>query len=373
MLLAQRFLFRIIRRRDKYKPEISSAILSAPVQTFLERLPKAEIHLHFEGTIRAETILALGKKYRIETIRDLRSAAACLEFKDATQFFRKFLYVSSLFREPDDFYLAALDLGEQLTKENILYVEITIAPHKFMRAGVPYPDLIDAIDRGLNDAKGGNLRVHRLIVDIVRDLGPEIGMEMVRAVEEHPHPCVVGIGLGGGENYPPEDSAEVFEYAHSIGLQKTAHAGEGRGPESIWGAIRALGVMRIDHGVRAREDPVLIDYLAQHQIVLNQCPASNVALGVVPSMKEHPIRWYHERDIPVTVGTDDPAFFKVSLTRELANLVAYQDFSVEEIPGLIENAIRASFLDEADKQKWLTRLWDETCELLQPLRSDGAA
>jgi adenosine deaminase len=308
-------------------------------------------------------VYQLGRKHGVEKIRTRSDAEWCLYFSTPSQFFECFLYVSNLMRTPEDIYQAARDLGARLNAENIRYIEITLAPQKFVRAGIAYPDLIDAADRGLLDSRDEQGREHRFIIDVVRDLGPEIGMETVRLVERHPHPRVVAIGLGGGEQHPAAASEGVFRYAEAIGLQKTAHAGEGRGPESIWEAIRTLGVKRIDHGVRAREDRKLVDYLAEHRIALNLCPSSNVMLGVVSSLEDHPIHAYHRQGIPVNVSTDDPAFFRTTLTEELAKMTAYQAFAVDDIPVLIENALRASFLPDTDKTQWIARFREETQRL----------
>jgi len=347
------------KRSHSVTPPVSLAIPEAAI-TFLRRIPKAEIHLHFEGTLSAETILRLGKKYQVGDIRTRSDAEWCLYFSHAQQFFERFLFVSSLLREPEDFYIAALDLGNRLAEENIRYAEITLAPHKFLRQGMDYSQMLDAMDRGLKNARDGRRREYRIIIDVVRDLGPEAGLEMMREVERFPHPQVVGIGLGGSEAFPPEQSMEVYEFAETLGLRKTAHAGEGRGPASIWGALRFLKVERIDHGVRAREDSELVAYLVEHRIPLNLCPTSNVMLGLFPSLEEHPFRFYYDRGIPVTIGTDDPAFFKTTLTEELIKLVAYQGLRIEQIPDLMSNALRASFLPDPLKQKLLADFASET-------------
>lgn len=365
-------LFSLFWGRERLSRTPPAPDLPAGVRRFLERLPKAEIHLHFEGAVSAPVILELGRKYGVKSLRTLSDAEWCLYFSHARMFFENFLYVSSLFREADDFHRAAADLGKRLLNENIRYVELTFAPYKFMQSGIPYPEMMDAIDAGLRETSNGMVE-HRYIIDIVRNLGPEIGMEMIREVERHPHGRVAGIGLGGSEDFPAEDSAAIYDYAGAIGLRKTAHAGEGRGPDSIWGAIRSLKVERIDHGTRSREDPALVDYLAEHKLPLNLCPTSNVMLGVVPSLEEHPFRFYHERGIPVNAGTDDPTFFKVSLTEELGKLIHYQGFRPEEIPLFIENAIQAAFLEPAAKQALLTRFWDETRPLLRELTPSGGA
>ncbi len=369
MRMARRLISLLSRQRLHFPPQPSQPELPETVQFFLRSIPKAEIHIHFEGAIYAETILALARKYRSPEIRTLSDAQWRLFFSNATMFFQNFLSLASLFREPEDFYIAALDLGRRMAEENIQYAELTLAPHKFMRAGIPYSAIMEAINRGLRDAPGAERREHRFIIDVVRDLGPEIGLEMMREVERHSFSEVVGIGLGGGENYPPEDFAEVFRFAQFIGLRKTAHAGEGRGAPSIWGAIQALGVERIDHGVRAREDESLVAYLVENKIPLNQCPTSNVMLGVIPSLEEHPFRDYWERGVSLTLGSDDPAFFKTTLTGELSKLIAYQRFTPYEIPSLIENAIQASFLDDAVKPAWITRFREETRPHLEALQS----
>lgn len=355
----------------RFPPQPPLPALPERVEQFLRAIPKAEIHIHFEGAIYADTLLALARKYESPDIRTRSDAEWRLFFTNAQTFFQNFLSLASLFREPEDFHTAALDLGRRLAEENIQYVELTFAPHKFMRAGLAYPAMIEAMNRGLYDAPGAEKRKHRFIIDIVRDLGSAIGMEVLREVERHPFAEVAGIGLGGSENFPPEDSAEVFRFAESIGLRKTAHAGEGRGAQSVWGALHSLRVERIDHGVRANEDPDLVRYLAENRIPLNQCPTSNVMLGVISSLEEHPFRFYYERGIPMTVGSDDPAFFKSTLTGELGKLIACQKFKPDEIAPLMENAIQASFLPDDEKPKWIARFREETAPLLRELRTSS--
>jgi len=375
MSITQRLL-QLIAGRKKIIPSPTVELqVAAPVADFIDKLPKAEIHLHFEGAINAETILALAQKHHDPQIKNYNDAQWLLYFSNPHEFFKNFLYLSSLFREAEDFYDVALALGKQLYDQNILYAELTIAPHKFMRSGIPYPELMEAMARGLSDSPGADQREHRFIIDIVRDLGSQIGMEMIREVERYHRPDVVGVGLGGSENFRPEDSSEVFRYAESIGLRKTAHAGEGLGAGSIWGTIKSLGVERIDHGVRAGEDAELVKYLIEHRIPLNQCLTSNVMLGVVRELDQHPFRSYWDQGVVLTIGTDDPAFFKTTLSEELKKLAIHQDFKPEEMPTLMENAINVSFMDQADKSKWITRFRAESEPLLEAmheaLRSSG--
>lgn len=336
---------------------------------FLRRIPKAEIHVHLEGSIDANTIWELAQKYDDPTIRSKSDAQWALYFKNPHDFFMQFLRVSSLIREAGDFALLARQVARRFAEENIQYAEITLAPHKFVRNGIPYPDIIAAIDQGLRDEMKEKPFEYSLIIDIVRDLGPEAGMETMRWVKSHSHPNIAAIGLGGGENYLPEASKEVYQFAETLGLQKTAHAGEGKGPESIWGAINHLGVKRIDHGLRAIEDPKLVDYLKENQIHLNMCPSSNVMLGVSASHTQHPLRYYHEQGIPVNISTDDPSFFNTTLTQEFEKVVEFHQFPQDEIPTLITNAIDASFLPSEKKQSMKQSMLNEISSLHSELRT----
>ncbi|MBZ0255722.1 adenosine deaminase, partial [bacterium] len=158
-------------------------------------------------------------------------------------------------------------------------------------------------------------------------------------------------GLGGGENYPPEQSKDVFEYASGLGLRKSAHAGEGLGADSIWRTLKSLKPERLDHGVRAHEDARLVDYIAENQIPLNLCLTSNVMLGVVNSIENHPFKQYDQRGIPVNLSTDDPPFFRTTLNDEFAQLIQHHGYKTTDMLRLTQNAINASFLNDDAKQQ----------------------
>lgn len=371
-MLKNRLFSSFLNKRWRKKPTLGISIPSLPdsANKFIQKIPKAEIHLHFEGTIQAHTILNLCQKYDIKEITSLSDAQWCLFFDNPNMFFQQFLFVSNLLREEEDFYIAAEDLGKQLKADNTHYAEITIAPHKFVRWGMDFSALMHAIDAGLKKHWEGT---YRYVIDIVRDLGPDLGMEMIQMVENQPHDLIVGIGLGGGENYPAEDSKPVFDYAASLGLRKTAHAGEGLGAASVWSAIRHLDVERLDHGVRSQEDETLVDYLRQHQIPLNMCPTSNVMLGVVTSIQSHPIGYYHSYGIPVNVSTDDPAFFRTTLCKEFKALVAHNVVPIQDIPLLIKNALHASFLPSHEKDTLLNQFDVETQALEQAFQPYGGS
>jgi adenosine deaminase len=197
-----------------------------------------------------------------------------------------------------------------------------------------------------------------LITDLIRDHGPERGYDTLDAIREiRDEFGIVGVGIGGSEHLcPPEPFAPVYERARALGFRTTAHAGEACGPESIWGAIRALRVDRIGHGTRAIEDPILVDHLAQHRIPLELCVISNLRTGVIPSIAAHPIRAYFDRGIPLSVNTDDPKLFNNSLAEEYFALHAELGFTISEIHSLIEQSVRSSWLSDDHQTELLGRI-----------------
>ncbi|MFH1744167.1 MAG: adenosine deaminase [bacterium] len=325
-----------------------------PAQLF-NQIPKIDLHLHLEGAISPECLLELAKRNgRQDEVPSLKAAQSLMRFSTPQEFFRRFLYVSNFVASVEDLRRVGDDVLDRLACDGVVYSEITIAPRKFLRKGIPYPSLIAELEEAAHQSQCRGGPEVRFIMDIVRDLGPDRGLELVELMERYPSPLVVGVGLGGTEGYPPELSARPFARAREIGLHLTVHAGEGAGPPSIWGAIQRLHAERIDHGTRAREDPGLVDYLAEHRIPLNICPTSNVLLGVVPRLENHPVLDYHRAGILVTIGTDDPSFFGTSLTGEIQSIVRAFHIDGQTIVDLERNAVQASFLSPEEKD----RLWE---------------
>ena len=185
-------------------------------------------------------------------------------------------------------------------------------------------------------------------MDVVRDTGPAKAMRTLEAVTEVAGEAgVIGIGIGGSEqSFPPEPFAPVYARARALGLHTTAHAGEAAGAESVWGAIRALGVERIDHGTRAVDDPSLVAWLAENRMPLTSCPGSNVATGSVASLADHPIRRFLDAGLLISVNTDDPAMFGLSLAGEYAALQTTLGFHDDEIRRLILDAVDSAWLPQ---------------------------
>ncbi len=321
------------------------------------QMPKVDLHLHLEGAISAECLCEIAKRNGLEReVPSVAGAGSLMRFSTPKEFFRQFLFVSGFIRTAADLGAVTDDLLRRLTEENVLYAEITLAPRKFIRAGIPYPALLSELERAADQSRQCGGTEVRYIMDMVRNLGPDRGMELLDLMEQHPSGWVVGVGLGGGEGYPPELSVVPFRRAGKMGLHRTVHAGEGAGPPSIWGALERLNAERIDHGTRAGEDPKLVEYLAEHRIPLNMCLTSNLALGVVSSLAEHPAWKYCQAGIPVTLGTDDPSFFGTTLSQECFLLAQVFDLSMEDLQRIQRNAVGAAFLDKEEKAELRDRL-----------------
>jgi len=324
-------------------------------QDWFDRIPKVELHLHLEGAIPLEAMWALVQKYGGDpAVPDPAALERRFAYRDFAHFIETWEWKNTFVREYEDFTFFAEAVARDLAQQNIRYVEAFFSPPDFVRQGLKTQDLATAIRRGLDRVPQIEVA---LVADVVRDFGPERAMRTLSEVAEVRDLGLIGIGMGGSElDFPPEPFAGVYEQARRLGLHTTAHAGEAAGAESIWGAIRALRPERLGHGTRAEEDERLLDYLAATQIPLEMCPLSNVRTGVVRSIEEHPVRRYLQRGLAVTVNTDDPKMFGNSLAEEYRLLESRLGLTREEVRGLIEQAVAASWLPPERKVTLLEQL-----------------
>jgi adenosine deaminase len=340
--------------------------------TWFEKLPKVELHLHLEGAIPHPVLWQLLQKYGGDpTITSLRDLQAKFTYRDFPHFLETWIWKNGLLREYDDFELVAAAVAEELCAQNIRYAEVFFSPADFAGSGLEPQPLTEAIRRGLQRVPGTEVT---LVADLVRDYGPSQGERVLACLNEVKHQGVVGIGIGGSEHkVPPEVFADVYRRARDLGFRTSAHAGEAAGPESVWAAIRELKVDRIGHGTRAVEDPLLVDYLADHQIPIELCVLSNVRTAVIPNVAAHPARRYFERGIPLSINTDDPKMFGNSLAEEYLALHEHLGFSCLDIQHLIEQGIATSWLPVDRKRKLLAEFRDEFDNLVRirpPTESD---
>jgi adenosine deaminase len=328
----------------------------SPRLAWLASLPKVELHLHLEGAIPHTALWQLICKYGGDaTVPDLAALPGRFVYRDFPDFIDRWIWKQGFLREAADYELIGAAVARDLVRQRIVYAEAFYSPVDVGQGGPSVQDESLALRRGLASVAGTEVA---LIADVVRDQGPEAAARTLEAVAEVAAEAgVIGIGIGGSEQrFPPEPFADVYERARGLGLRTSAHAGEVAGPESVWGAIRALGVDRVDHGLRAVEDPALVTYLAERRLPVTSCPGSNVATGAVSSLAAHPIRRLLDAGVLVSIGTDDPAMFGLSMAGELASLQSTLGFTDDETRQLLLNAVDSCWLPDPERADLRARL-----------------
>lgn len=311
-------------------------------------LPKAELHLHLEGSIRSEIASALAAQHGVKlTEEEVRRRYAYTNFAG---FLDAFKWVTSFVREPGDFALIAADLAEQLIEQKVVYAEVTLSVGvMFLRQQQPEANFA-AIVAATEPFEKRGLRLN-WIFDAVRQFGAEAAMRVVQAARRCASRRIVAFGIGGDElSLPAAEFRGVYERAEEYGFHRLMHAGEIGGPDKIHEAIEILGVERIGHGIAAIRDVALMEMLAERKIPLEICPASNLRTGALSvqigkeaaTMEEHPLAEMVRRGVAVTLATDDPAMFHTSLGEEYRNAWG-MGLTEEEILNVVENGFRFAF------------------------------
>jgi adenosine deaminase/aminodeoxyfutalosine deaminase len=331
------------------------------IQAFIRRLPKAELHLHLEGTITPATLVELSQRHDGAPIA-LDDAEALYRFTDFTGFINAFRAVTHQLIHADDYELAAWRMMQRLAEQGVVHAEV------FISVGVIYmwrnhdPECFEPIFAGLECARVRAERELGLsvywIFDAVRHFTvPEAERVFDKAIAMHAeYPSIIGIGLGGDERQRgSEPFRAMYARAKEGGLRLTNHAGETTGPEAIWEAL-TIGSERLGHVLSAQYDPKLIEELKARRIGLELNPTSNVRTGVCSSFAAHPLRRYFDEGLLVTLNSDDPAFFGSDIANEYLLAHTEQGFSRDELRELAANSMRASFLPAATRDSWLSKI-----------------
>ena len=319
---------------------------------FIRAMPKVELHVHLEGSIRPETLLQLARRNDVTLPCDsLDGLREWYRFTDFPHFVDIYVAITKCLRTTADIELIAREFLQGQAEQNIVHSEVTYTAYTvFEHCGIPFEDQIAAINRARAWAERELGVTMALVLDIAREETPAEGMITARWAVEAFGRGVDAFGLGGYEvGHPPEKHVEAFAYTRAHGLPSVPHAGETEGPASIWGALRALEARRIGHGVRCLEDPALVAYLREAQIPLEVCPTSNVCLGVAPSLAEHPLPKLLAEGLYVTINSDDPPLFSTTLTEEYLRCAGAFGFDAATLRQFSLNAVRASLLSAARK------------------------
>ena len=330
----------------------------ADVSHFIRRLPKAELHLHLEGTITPETLVELSARHDASPLT-LEAARALYHYTDFTGFMMAFKAVTERLQSPEDYELITYRMLEKLAAQGVVHAEV------YVSVGVVYywrKTEFEPLFAGMERARQWAERDFGItlywIFDAVRHFGPEEAARVFRKAAELrlAHPSIIGIGIGGDERRTgSEPFRELYAEARDAGLRLTAHAGETVDAEGIWGAIN-IGAERIGHALSAIEDPELMAILAVRQIPLEICMTSNVRTGCCLALHEHPVRNYFDAGLMITLNSDDPAMFGSDLEGEYRLAHREFEFTPEHLRELAGNSIEASFLPAERKIELLRRI-----------------
>jgi adenosine deaminase len=325
----------------------------AKIYKFIEQMPKVELHVHLEGSIKPEALLIIAQRNNIklpaETPAELTNF---FKFKNFRHFVEVYTLITSCLKTVDDYELISYQFGCECARQNIRYAEVTFSLATNCRlTGLRWQEILE----GLNAGRARAIKEFSIdwgwVFDILRD-EQNSQTWITDAAISAKNDGVVAVGLSGNEDTTKAETfAKNIERTHKNGLGFVPHAGETCGPESIWPVINLLNADRIGHGVRCIEDPNLMDFLKQKQIPLEICPTSNICIGVFQNFKTHSLRSLWDAGIYITINSDDPALFNTDLNNEYKILVNYFDFSLSDIEKVSLNALHASFLPASKKQQ----------------------
>lgn len=324
---------------------------------FLKSVPKAEIHIHIEAVISMDSVKKLYKK-RFEKEMTEEEQNSLFSYEDLNGFIQAFLKVQDLFTCFEDFNLVFDDLAEYLVENGITYCEAFFAPSAFIKKGFKYEEMVAIFDKCIEKIQSEHGISVKLLMDVSRTFGCENAMNNYKMMKSVPSKNIIGIGLGGAEQKGPAKEFEpVFTLALKEGFKAVAHAGEDVGPESVWDSINFLHAQRIGHGITSIQDSELVKKLSETQLPLEICITSNTfTKKIVQKAEEHPVREFFDKNLLVTINTDDPVFFKTTLLNEYWICFSKLNFTMNEIKKLILNSFKATFLTEEEKSFWYKKV-----------------
>ena len=327
--------------------------------SFIEGLPKAELHVHHVGSASVRTVAELAARHEGSTSvpSDPERLAEYFDFTDFAHFIEVYLSVVDLLRTPEDIWTLTHDVAHDLAAQNVRYAELTLTPYTSIRAGIAAEAFCEAVEDARRAAESELDLVLRWCFDIPGEFGLEGADATIDVALKQRPDGLVSFGLGGPEEGVPRPQfAPHFAQAQAAGLRSVPHAGESTGPETIWDALRHLGAQRIGHGIAAAQDSELMEHLAATGVVLEVCPTSNVRTRAVASLEQHPLRTLVDAGVFVTINSDDPPMFGTTLEEEYAVAARLLGLDAAGVADLARAAVRASFLPPDGKDRLLAEI-----------------
>jgi adenosine deaminase len=342
--------------------EVTNEVLDdVPFEVF-EALPKTDLHVHLDGSLRLETILDLAREGRIELpahdTAGLRAAIGCgNQFGSLVEYLRGFEITLRVMQTEESLERIAFELAEDAHRENVRYMEVRYAPMLHTRRGLKLTRVVEAVLAGLRRARETYGIKSNVILCGIRNISPESSYQMAELAVAYKGRGVVGFDLAGAEaDFPPKHHRQAFQLVRDNNINCTIHAGEAYGPESIAQAIHVCGAHRIGHGCRLRENGDLMHYVTDHRVPLECCPSSNVQTGAVATLESHPLKLYFDLGVRVTINTDNRLITDTSVSKELHLVHRTMGVPFTDIKAMIVAGFKSSFQPFHEKQAMLRRV-----------------
>ncbi|WP_339935868.1 adenosine deaminase [Undibacterium luofuense] len=335
--------------------------MQAADRAFILGLPKAELHLHIEGSLEPEMMFALARRNQVALPYDsVEAIRAAYQFTDLQSFLDLYYAGAAVLQTEQDFYDLTRAYIDRAIADNVLHAEIFFDPQTHTARGIAITTVFAGIARALREARDQRGFSSRMILCFLRHLSEDDAMSTLESalpLRETYADLWNGVGLDSSElGNPPEKFAHVFTIAQAMGLHIVAHAGEEGPPAYIWGALDELGAERIDHGVRAEEDPALMERLIKEQIPLTVCPLSNLKLCVVKDLRQHNLKRMLDAGVCVTINADDPSYFGGYVNDNFIACAEAMPLTRSDLLQLAANSFKASFVDDSQRDTWLQTL-----------------
>jgi adenosine deaminase len=344
--------------------------MALPLAVF-EKLPKTDLHVHLDGSLRLETVLDLAERQGVRLPTDdpdaLRRAMHCGQNTGSlARYLEAFDITLSVLQTEDALHRAAYELGQDAAAENVRYMEVRYSPMLHLRRGLRVAAVVEAVLSGLRQAQEDHAIESNVIVCGIRNISPESSLEMARLTVAYKNRGVVAFDLAGAEyDHPAKHHRDAFQLIRNNNIACTIHAGEAFGPESIAQALHVCGAHRIGHGCRLQEDGDLLHYVIDHRIALEACPSSNVQTGAVESLATHPLKLYHDLGVRMTVNTDNRLITDTSVSRELYLCHTQMGLDARDIARIVLNGWKSAFLPFHIRQAYLRKYAGELASFVE--------
>lgn len=339
-------------------------------EELIRALPKTDLHCHLDGSMRVKTILELAERQKVALPADtedglsraIHKGEVCKSLED---YLVAFDVTLAVLQDAEALHRAAYELGIDAAAENVRYLEVRYSPALHQQKGLKMTTVVDSVLEGLRDAKRETGMRYGVLICGIRHMAPQTSIRLAELCVAYKNRGVVGFDLAGAElNFPAKDHKDAFQLILRNNVNCTAHAGEAYGPESISQAIHFLGAHRIGHGTRLREDGDLLNYMNDHRIPIEVCLSSNVQTGAVQDINSHPLKFYFDYGLRVTINTDNRLITDTTVTKEM--LIAHKDlgFSLEDLTTIIVSGFKSAFLPFREKQDVLRAVNEEIARVL---------